>query len=229
MALQLIRLRILATLRERWTTRVIVSGAPLVAGRPYRFVRHPNYVLVACEIAVVPLALGLPAYAAAFTILHVPLLLTRIQVENRALVEVLALRLSGEQRLHEARERIRPLLEQLVARGHEQGTLRADVAPADVQVLLWELGRVVVDTLLEQGERVVCEPDIRNTRMLAYCQALGGQVAAELELPDELPPAVSSAPPQAASTRAAAITTASRARERAFTTGPPKSINLVGI
>ena len=48
-----------------------------------------------------------------------------------------------------------------------------------------ELGRVVVDTLLEQGERVVCEPDVRNARMLAYCHALGGQVAAELELPDK--------------------------------------------
>ena len=39
-----------------------------------------------------------------------------------------------------------------------------------------ELGRVVVERLLEQGERVVCEPDVRNARMLAYCHALGGQV-----------------------------------------------------
>jgi len=85
-ALQLVRLWILATLRDRWTTRVIVvAGAPLVTGGPYRFVRHPNYVVVACEIALVPLALGLPVYAAVFTLLHVPLLLTRIQVENRAL------------------------------------------------------------------------------------------------------------------------------------------------
>src|ERR1700693_5384910 len=85
-SLQLSRLWILATLRNRWTTRVIVvSGAPLVTGGPYRFVRHPNYVGVACEIALVPLALGLPGYSAVFTILHVPLLLKRIQVENRAL------------------------------------------------------------------------------------------------------------------------------------------------
>jgi methyltransferase len=85
-ALQLVRLWILATLRDRWTTRVIVvSGARLVASGPYRFVRHPNYVVVTCEIALVPLALGLPVYAVVFTILHVPLLLTRIQVENRAL------------------------------------------------------------------------------------------------------------------------------------------------
>jgi methyltransferase len=85
-ALQLVRLWVLATLRERWTTRVIVTaGAQLVTAGPYRFVRHPNYVVVACEIAVVPLALDLPTYAAAFTILNVPLLLMRIGVENRAL------------------------------------------------------------------------------------------------------------------------------------------------
>ena len=95
-ALALVRLWILATLRERWTTRVIVvAGAPLVTGGPYRFVRHPNYVVVACEIAVVPLALGLPVYAAAFTLLHVPLLLTRIRVENRALASAAPARPSG--------------------------------------------------------------------------------------------------------------------------------------
>ena len=48
-----------------------------------------------------------------------------------------------------------------------------------------ELGRVVVERLLEAGDRVVCEPDVRNARMLAYCHALGGQVHAELELPDK--------------------------------------------
>jgi RimJ/RimL family protein N-acetyltransferase len=48
-----------------------------------------------------------------------------------------------------------------------------------------ELGRVVVDRLLQAGERVVCEPDIRNARMLAFCAALGGEVQAELELPDK--------------------------------------------
>jgi RimJ/RimL family protein N-acetyltransferase len=48
-----------------------------------------------------------------------------------------------------------------------------------------ELGRVVVERLLEQGERVVCEPDVRNARMLAYCHALGGRLQAELELPDK--------------------------------------------
>ena len=48
-----------------------------------------------------------------------------------------------------------------------------------------ELGRHVVDRLLAQGDRVVCEPDERNGRMLAYCRALGGEVRASLQLPDK--------------------------------------------
>lgn len=49
------------------------------------------------------------------------------------------------------------------------------------------LGAHVVALLLgEPGvERVVCEPDVRNARMLAFCERIGGRVAAELELPDK--------------------------------------------
>ena len=36
-----------------------------------------------------------------------------------------------------------------------------------------------------EGDRVVCEPDERNARMLAFCRALGGEVRATLELPDK--------------------------------------------
>src|SRR5262249_26279866 len=62
--LQAGRVWVLATLQERWTTRIIViPGAPLVRTGPYRFVRHPNYVVVAGEILVLPLAFGLVAFA----------------------------------------------------------------------------------------------------------------------------------------------------------------------
>jgi AcrR family transcriptional regulator len=66
-----------------------------------------------------------------------------LQLENRAFLEVLALRLREEPQLARARERIRPLVEQLVSRAQEQGTLRRDLAAVDVTVLLWQLGRVV--------------------------------------------------------------------------------------
>ncbi len=64
--LQVLRLWVLATLGSRWTTRIIVlPGASLVEAGPYRFLSHPNYVVVVCEIALLPLMFGLVWYAAA--------------------------------------------------------------------------------------------------------------------------------------------------------------------
>ena len=85
--LQGLRIWVLASLGARWTTRIIVlRGPPLVRRGPYRWLRHPNYVVVAMEIAIVPLALGLPLFAGLFSVLHIPLVLHRIAVESAALV-----------------------------------------------------------------------------------------------------------------------------------------------
>ena len=62
-----------------------MPGAPLVTRGPYRWLRHPNYLIVAAEIAVVPLALGMPLYAAAFSALNGVLLAVRIRAEEAAL------------------------------------------------------------------------------------------------------------------------------------------------
>jgi methyltransferase len=84
--LQAGRLWVIASLGRRWTTRVIVlRGATPVARGPYRWIRHPNYLVVALEIAVVPLALGLPGFALIFSIANAALLAYRIRVENEAL------------------------------------------------------------------------------------------------------------------------------------------------
>lgn len=84
--LQVGRLWVIASLGRRWTTRVLVlPGAPLVIGGPYRWLRHPNYLVVVLEIAVVPLALGLPAVALIFSLANAALLAVRIRVENQAL------------------------------------------------------------------------------------------------------------------------------------------------
>lgn len=84
--LQAGRLWVLASLRGRWTTRVIVlPGAAPVARGPYRWLRHPNYGVVVLEIAVVPLALGLPVFALVFSLANAVLLAVRIRAENRAL------------------------------------------------------------------------------------------------------------------------------------------------
>jgi methyltransferase len=84
--LQMARFWVLATLGRRWTIRIIVvPGEQQVAQGPYRLLRHPNYAVVIGEIAVVPLALGLPTYALVFSILNAGMLAIRITAENAAL------------------------------------------------------------------------------------------------------------------------------------------------
>lgn len=85
-ALQLGRLWVLGTLKSRWTTRIIiVPDAPLITGGPFRYFKHPNYLVVIGEIAVVPLALGLWWLALIYTILNALMLWVRISVENEGL------------------------------------------------------------------------------------------------------------------------------------------------
>jgi|AraplaMF_Col_mMF_1032025.scaffolds.fasta_scaffold10868_4 methyltransferase len=84
--LQALRLWILLTLGTRWTTRIIVvPGETLVEAGPYRFMRHPNYVVVVGEIAVLPLCLGQPLHALLFSIANAIVLVVRIKSENAAL------------------------------------------------------------------------------------------------------------------------------------------------
>lgn len=76
----------LASLGERWTTRIIVlTDAPLVSRGPYRWVNHPNYLVVVAEILVLPLVFGLWRTALVFSLLNAVLLVVRIRAENRAL------------------------------------------------------------------------------------------------------------------------------------------------
>src|SRR5262249_12394269 len=85
--LQVGRLWVIASLGRRWTTRVLVlRGAAPIARGPYRWIRHPNYLIVALEIAVVPLALGMPVFALIFSVANAALLVYRIRIENEALV-----------------------------------------------------------------------------------------------------------------------------------------------
>lgn len=77
----------IATLGERWNTRVIVvPGLPLVRRGPYRWLAHPNYVAVVVEGVALPLVHTAWATALAFTVLNAWLLLGfRIPAEERAL------------------------------------------------------------------------------------------------------------------------------------------------
>ena len=79
---------VVATLGERWTTRVLVlPGGPLVVRGPFRFLRHPNYLAVALEVPALPLVHGAFATAVVFGLANLAVLATRIRAEEPALGE----------------------------------------------------------------------------------------------------------------------------------------------
>lgn len=86
--LQLGRVWVLTSLGRYWTTRVItVPGRPLVARGPFRFVRHPNYLIVEAEIILVPMIAGAWELALVFGVANAAVLALRIRVEERALAD----------------------------------------------------------------------------------------------------------------------------------------------
>jgi methyltransferase len=84
--LQGLRLWTVASLGRFWTTRILtLPAAPLVRRGPYRWVRHPNYLVVIAEIAVLPLAFGAVGIALIFSAANLILLAVRIRSEEAAL------------------------------------------------------------------------------------------------------------------------------------------------
>ena len=86
--LQAAQLWIIVSLGEYWTTRVItVPGAALIRRGPYRWLRHPNYLVVAAEIALLPMVFGAWPIALTFSLANALVLARRIRVEDAALAQ----------------------------------------------------------------------------------------------------------------------------------------------
>ena len=84
-----LRYWVISSLGERWTTRVVVlPGAPLVRTGPYRWLRHPNYLAVALEVAALPMIHSAWITATLFSTANALILKERLAVENTALGEV---------------------------------------------------------------------------------------------------------------------------------------------
>jgi methyltransferase len=80
------RVWVIASLGPYWTTRILtLPGAPLVRHGPYRWLRHPNYWVVAGEIALLPLAFDAVGVAVVFSVLNGALLAYRIAIEDQVL------------------------------------------------------------------------------------------------------------------------------------------------
>ena len=83
---QALRYAAVLALGKMWNVRIIVWPlAPPVTRGLYRFVRHPNYVAVAIEVACVPLVHGAFLTAVVFSIANAAVLTVRIREEERAL------------------------------------------------------------------------------------------------------------------------------------------------
>lgn len=83
------RLWALLSLGRFWNTKIIVvPQANVVKRGPYRFLKHPNYVVVAMEFIVIPLLFQAYLTAIVFSILNFLLMLIRIPLEEKALAEL---------------------------------------------------------------------------------------------------------------------------------------------
>jgi len=88
LAAEALRVWMLRTLGDRWSTRVVVvPGEPRVTAGPYRVLRHPNYLVVAIELLALPLVHTAYVTAIVFTVLNAILMAVRIPAEERALEE----------------------------------------------------------------------------------------------------------------------------------------------
>jgi methyltransferase len=85
---QAIRVWALRSLGPYWNTKIIVlPGATVVKKGPYQFIKHPNYVIVAMEIILIPLLFNAYTTAILFSILNIIILSVRIPAEEKALAE----------------------------------------------------------------------------------------------------------------------------------------------
>jgi len=77
---------VILSLGKFWNTKIYhIQGASLIKRGPYKYFKHPNYVVVIAEIAVIPLAFYLYYTAIIFSLLNIIMLFVRIKEENKVL------------------------------------------------------------------------------------------------------------------------------------------------
>ena len=77
---------IIASLGKFWNVKIFrIQNFPLIKEGPYKFFKHPNYIIVIAEIAVIPIVFHLYYTAIIFSLLNAIILTIRIKEENKAL------------------------------------------------------------------------------------------------------------------------------------------------
>jgi len=86
---QLLRIWAIVSLGKCWNTKIIIlPGVQIVEKGPYRFLKHPNYLVVFIEFIIIPLMFQAYFTAFLFTILNGAILAIRIPAEEKALNEL---------------------------------------------------------------------------------------------------------------------------------------------
>lgn len=77
---------VILSLGKFWNTKIYrIRNYPLIKKGLYRYFKHPNYMIVVIEIAVIPLIFHLYFTAAIFTLFNAIMLSVRIKEENKVL------------------------------------------------------------------------------------------------------------------------------------------------
>ncbi|MDD5184746.1 MAG: isoprenylcysteine carboxylmethyltransferase family protein [Paludibacter sp.] len=77
---------VILSLGKFWNTKIYhISDFPLIKNGVYKYVKHPNYLIVIAEIAIIPLVFHLYFTAIAFTVLNAIMLSVRVKEENKVL------------------------------------------------------------------------------------------------------------------------------------------------
>ncbi|RIW33088.1 hypothetical protein D3H55_11920 [Bacillus salacetis] len=106
LAAQAGRVWVIASLGRYWNTKIIVlPQADIIAKGPYKFIKHPNYLIVTVELIVIPLIFNAYWTLFIFALLNQFILSIRIPVEERALADT-----TDYHEIHQGKQRFIPVI-----------------------------------------------------------------------------------------------------------------------
>ena len=82
--IQFLRYKIILDLGEYWTTRIIVINKPLINSWIFKYLRHPNYIVVFFEIFLICLFFNDFVSLIFFSLINLILIIVRIYFEEKA-------------------------------------------------------------------------------------------------------------------------------------------------